>query len=127
MSIKDVKQIGVRIANGSKKAQAPIDATAIRELADLLTETGLTEIEIEQGGQRLRVARQPARSSRTPRRRQQQQRRALPRNLPVPVATFMVRARSPRPMVGVVYLAPEPGAPPFVRVGQTSPPGRRCC
>ena len=49
MSIKDVKQLGARIANGSKRT--PLDATAIRELAELLTETGLTEIEIEQGGQ----------------------------------------------------------------------------
>ena len=43
-----------------KKNHGPIDAEAIRELAHLLTETGLTEIEIEQGGQRVRVARMGA-------------------------------------------------------------------
>ncbi|MGB8366429.1 MAG: acetyl-CoA carboxylase biotin carboxyl carrier protein [Rhizomicrobium sp.] len=117
MSIKDVKQIGVRIANGSKKAQAPIDATAIRELADLLTETGLTEIEIEQGGQRLRVARQPA---------------PLVSHATAPAAAAAPSiAAEPAgarrdihgpgtvtsPMVGTVYVAPEPGKPPFVKVG----------
>ena len=59
MNMKDVKSIGARLAKGSKaKATPAIDAAAIRELAELLTETGLTEIEIEQGGARLRVAKQ---------------------------------------------------------------------
>ena len=40
-----------------KKSPPSIDAAAIRELAELLAETGLTEIEIEHGGARLRVAR----------------------------------------------------------------------
>ncbi len=116
MSIKDVKQIGMRIANGSKKAQALIDATAIRALADLLTETGLTEIEIEQGGQRLRVARQPAALvSHT-----------MAPSAPTPsIATEPAGARRDNhgpgtvtsPMVGTVYVAPEPGKPPFVKVG----------
>ena len=61
MNMKDVKSIGARIANGGKAKTLPsIDATAIRELAELLAETGLTEIEIEQGGARLRVAEQAA-------------------------------------------------------------------
>ena len=59
MNMKDVKSIGARIAAGGKgKSQPAVDAAAIRELAELLAETGLTEIEIEQGGMRLRVARQ---------------------------------------------------------------------
>ena len=59
MNMKDVKSIGARIAAGGKARSTPaIDAAAIRELAELLTETGLTEIEIEQNGVRLRVARQ---------------------------------------------------------------------
>ena len=58
MSIKDeVKQ--AFMGNGTK-AKAGIDAAAIRELAELLTETGLTEVEVEQGGVRLRVSRQVA-------------------------------------------------------------------
>src|ERR1041385_936477 len=59
MSIKDVKQLGARLSNGAK-TKPGIDAASIRELAELLTETGLTEIEVEQGGMRLRVARQVA-------------------------------------------------------------------
>jgi len=57
--IKDVRQLGARFANSGKpKPQPQVDAEVIRELSDLLTETGLTEIEIEQGGRRVRVARQ---------------------------------------------------------------------
>ena len=46
------------------KAKPGIDAAAIRELAELLTETGLTEIEIEQNGARIRVSRRPRRRRR---------------------------------------------------------------
>jgi acetyl/propionyl-CoA carboxylase alpha subunit len=48
MNIKDVKQLGARLSNGGKsKATMAIDSGAVRELADLLAETGLTEIEVE--------------------------------------------------------------------------------
>lgn len=117
MNVKDVKQIGVRIPGVPKKAHAPIDAAAIRELAKLLMETGLTEIEIEQSGQRLRVARQTA-----------------PVFAPAPAAgeeaaspmapeSLSLKREGPSagtissPMVGTVYVAPEPGKPPFVTVG----------
>src|SRR5438067_6369969 len=59
--IKDVRQFGARLANsGRQKPQLQVEADVIRELSDLLTETGLTEIEVEQGGRRIRVARQNA-------------------------------------------------------------------
>ncbi len=95
-----------------------VDAEAIRELAHLLDETGLNEIEIEDTGRRLRVARGltsvPA--------------AAAP--APVPVAqTSEASAPAPSdiaeagavasPMVGTAYLAPEPGAAPFVKVGDS--------
>jgi acetyl-CoA carboxylase biotin carboxyl carrier protein len=117
MSMKDVKSIGARIAAGGKGKSLPaIDATAIRELAELLAETGLTEIEIEQGGARLRVARQregtvAASTS------------AAPVALPGAPAREPPAAKGPpvgavtSPMVGTVYVAPEPGKPPFVKVG----------
>ena len=55
MNIRNVKQLGARIANGAKsKSPLTVDAAAIRELAELIAETGLTEIEIETGGQRFR-------------------------------------------------------------------------
>src|ERR1700688_3106509 len=61
MNMKDMKQLGARLATGGKaKSPLAVDAGAIRELAELLDETGLGEIEIEQGGCRIRVARPAA-------------------------------------------------------------------
>ena len=111
MNMKDVKSIGARIAAGGKVRSAPaVDAAAIRELSELLTETGLTEIEIEQNGVRLRVARQQGGTVASA----------------AAVAMPSAEAAAPKgpqagavasPMVGTVYVAPEPGKPPFVKVG----------
>jgi acetyl-CoA carboxylase biotin carboxyl carrier protein len=91
-----------------------IDAEAIRALSDLLTETGLTEIEIEQNGARIRVARAGAVTAIAA--------------APVSAAPAPVPAAPPAagpqagavtsPMVGTVYTASEPGKPPLVKVGQ---------
>ena len=123
MSMKGVKQLA-RLGNGPKaKPQgASVDAAAIRELAELLTETGLTEIEIEHGGQRLRVSRQIApivhgmAASVS----------AAPVAASAPAAEAPAAKREgpapgavPSPMVGTVYVSPQPGAPPFVKVGDT--------
>jgi acetyl-CoA carboxylase biotin carboxyl carrier protein len=102
----------------SIKNKTGIDAEAVRELAELLTETGLTEIEIEHKGARIRVARQvgqaivhaPAAAA-TPAAAAQAEAPAAPKG-PHPGAV-------PSPMVGTVYVAPEPGKPPFVKVGDT--------
>ncbi|HTW35059.1 MAG TPA: acetyl-CoA carboxylase biotin carboxyl carrier protein [Rhizomicrobium sp.] len=118
MSIKGVKQIGARIGGDTKKNHGGIDAEAIRELAHLLTETGLTEIEIEQAGHRVRVARMGAPM-------------AAAHAITAPVAATAIPASetsAPKkdglaagavtsPMVGTVYVSPEPGKPPFVKVG----------
>jgi acetyl-CoA carboxylase biotin carboxyl carrier protein len=93
-----------------------VDHDAIRELAKLLDETGLTEIAIERDGVAIRVARNPVAP------------RAWPAELPVaapaapaPVAAAIDPKQHPglvaSPMVGTVYRAPEPGARPFVDVG----------
>jgi acetyl-CoA carboxylase biotin carboxyl carrier protein len=99
----------------SMKGKGPIDAAAIRELAHLLTETGLTEIEIEQAGQRVRVARMGAPMAM--------------HAVTAPVAVTAIPAADTgkkdgpaagavtSPMVGTVYVSPEPGKPPFVKVG----------
>lgn len=118
MSFKDdVKQLGTLLTNGTKSKSA-IDATAIRELADLLTETSLTEIEIEQDGIRLRVARQAAAVAYSPAPVAQQ---AAP---PTSSATpELAKREGPNPgavtspMVGTVYVSPQPGAAPFIKVG----------
>jgi acetyl-CoA carboxylase biotin carboxyl carrier protein len=119
MNMKDVKQIGARLTNGAK-SKPTVDANAIRELAELLAETGLTEIEIEQGGMRLRVSRQasPVFSHST---------QALAPAASAPAAQDTPAAKPagpaagavPSPMVGTVYVSPEPGKPPFVKVGDT--------
>jgi acetyl-CoA carboxylase biotin carboxyl carrier protein len=89
----------------------------VRSLATLLDETGLTEIEIEQGGLRVRVARQHAPHPAHP---------AVmvpPTAATLPAAGLIDPAQHPgvvtSPMVGTAYRAPEPGAKPFIEVGST--------
>ena len=93
-----------------------IDADAVRELAKLLKETGLTEIEIEHNGARIRVSRGGGAVV------------AAPAAAPVAVAAAPAAAAPssgppvgavPSPMVGTVYLSPEPGKPAFISVGKT--------
>jgi acetyl-CoA carboxylase biotin carboxyl carrier protein len=95
-----------------------VDADAVRALAKLLKETGLTEIEIEHGGARIRVSRGATGIV------------AAPAAVASPVAAAPVAAAAapsagpvagavPSPMVGTVYLSPEPGKPAFISVGKT--------
>ena len=94
-----------------------IDTAYIENLAELLARTGLTEIEICQGDARIRVARQvassieylqPAAAAAAP---------SEARLADVLPAETAHPGTVTSPMVGTVYLLPEPGAPPFVRVG----------
>lgn len=89
-----------------------IDTEAIRALSDLLTETGLTEIEVEQNGARIRVVRAGAVTAIA----------AAPVSAaPAPVAAPAAGPQAgavTSPMVGTVYTASEPGKPPLVKVGQ---------
>jgi acetyl-CoA carboxylase biotin carboxyl carrier protein len=93
-----------------------IDHDLIRELAKLLDETGLTEIEYEQSGSRVRVARQPAAVTTVAPARP-----AAPEPISTPIAGSIDPSKHPgvvtSPMVGTAYMAPEPGARPFVEVG----------
>jgi acetyl-CoA carboxylase biotin carboxyl carrier protein len=123
MSIKDeVKQLGALLSNGSK-AKPGIDASAIRELAELLTETGLTEIEVEQGGVRLRVVRHEApvvsHVPTTAAPVQASAPLAAPAEASVPKREGPAAGAVTSPMVGTVYVTPQPGAAPFVKVGDT--------
>lgn len=100
-----------------------IDQQLIRDLAGILNDTNLSEIEIEQGDLRVRVSRQTA----------MVQAVAAPMALPQASAGSMIDAPSPAaspakpaangqsvpsPMVGTAYAAPSPGAPNFIEVGQ---------
>ena len=110
------------MSSKDKPPEAPskpgIDAAAVRELAKLLKETGLTEIEIEHDGARIRVSRgavaaaapapAPSAASAAP---------AAPASSAAPSGP--PAGAVPSPMVGTVFLAPEPGKPAFIAVGHT--------
>jgi acetyl-CoA carboxylase biotin carboxyl carrier protein len=113
-------------------AADPIDARLVRRLADILTETGLSEIEVEHGGLKIRVAKTLTAAP--------QQFAYAPAPAPVAAApaaaasaSAAAEAAAPAraagdevksPMVGSVYLQPEPSAPPFVKVGDTVAAGQ---
>ena len=97
------------------------DSALIRELALLLDETSLTEIEIERAGLRLRVARNISVATSVPVA-------VAAAAAPAAVAAASAAAATvtdfathpgvvPSPMVGTAYWAPEPGAKPLIEVG----------
>ncbi len=93
------------------------DSALIRELALLLDETSLTEIEIERAGLRLRVARNVSVAASVP---ASVQAPAAPPPPAAPGASPDIAKHPgavPSPMVGTAYWASEPGAKPFIEVG----------
>jgi len=116
--------------------EAPaIDARLVRKLADILKDTGLSEIEVEHAGLKIRVAReltaapvnyvQAAAPAYAP----------APAAAPAPVATAPTAEVAPAPaavrgdavkspMVGTAYLSPQPGADAFIKVGDTVSAGQ---
>jgi acetyl-CoA carboxylase biotin carboxyl carrier protein len=102
---------------GGRRPPLLPDPELIRTLARLLAETGLDEIEYSIGECRIRVARGGGRAERAPAA-------SAPASVPAalaPAAAEPSLADHPgavkSPMVGTAYLAPQPGAPPFVRPG----------
>jgi len=92
-------------------------AALVRELAALLEETGLNEIEVEQNGMRIRVARGGATMA-MPMPDPGAPVRTLPSAAPTPEAPATPHPGTvSSPMVGTVYISPQPGAAPFVKVG----------
>ncbi|WP_296988566.1 acetyl-CoA carboxylase biotin carboxyl carrier protein [Thalassospira sp. UBA1131] len=100
-----------------------IDNDAIRQLAELLDDTNLTEIEVAAGDNRIRVARQGTMVAAAPAVAP-----AAPAASAPAVAAPSDAASHPgavkSPMVGVVYFAPEPGAAPFISVGASIAEGQ---
>ncbi|MBU6419860.1 MAG: acetyl-CoA carboxylase biotin carboxyl carrier protein [Proteobacteria bacterium] len=98
------------------------DPKALAELAELLNKTGLSEIELEEGDRKVRLARVLAPVTVPV--------AAAPMVAAAPAAPAALPAAAPAvdpaknpgavksPMVGVAYLSAEPGAPPYVSVGQ---------
>ena len=100
----------------SKPGDKSGDSALIRELAMLLDETNLTEIEIERAGLRVRVARNISIAASMP--ASYQPAAPLAAAGPAPGADIAKHPGVvPSPMVGTVYWASEPGAKPFVEVG----------
>ena len=105
------------------KGKGGVEQGLVRELAALLDETGLSEIEIEREGVRVRVARRMAIEAAAigvPAQMAVSQTLAQPaeasvKKLPDDPAKHPGAVKSP--MVGTAYLAPEPGAAPFIEVG----------
>lgn len=108
------------------KKHAEIDAALVRQLAEILNETDLTEVEVERGELRIRVAREitvnaapvqyaaaPAPVVAAPAAA------AAPAAMPSDPATIVARAGEEvkSPMVGTAYLQPSPEAPAFVQPG----------
>jgi acetyl-CoA carboxylase biotin carboxyl carrier protein len=101
----------------SKPADNSGDSALIRELALLLDETNLTEIEIERAGLRVRVARNISIAATMPATYAAAAAPAAAAG-PAPVADIAKHPGVvPSPMVGTVYWASEPGAKPFIEVG----------
>lgn len=116
------------MASSPKASADPLDARLVRTLADILTETGLSEIEVERDGLKVRVARQISVTATVA--------------APAPAAALTAAAPAPEsgaapaapvraagdavnsPMVGTVYLQPQPGAPSFVKVGDSVAAGQ---
>ena len=123
----------------SKDEPMQIDVKLVRELAKMLDQTNLTEIEVADGGRRIRVAREPAPQAATfvatgsmpapagiiaapqpvapaP---------AAPAPAPAAPEAPAANANAVRsPMVGTAYLSPEPDAAAFVSVGDTVKAGQ---
>jgi acetyl-CoA carboxylase biotin carboxyl carrier protein len=106
----------------AKPPKSPlVDHALIHELTELLDETGLTEIEVEQDGRRVRVARNaaaasaPFASSPAPRAEAPAQSAGEATGAPTDLSKHPGVVISP--MVGTAYVAPEPGAKPFIDIG----------
>ncbi|ESQ75276.1 acetyl-CoA carboxylase biotin carboxyl carrier protein [Asticcacaulis sp. AC402] len=108
----------------AKPSVDPIDPKLVRKLADILKETELTEIEVEQGDLKIRVARQLT-AAPVVNYAMAPQAYASPAPIAAPAveaAPAAPTAAAPKdaitsPMVGTVYLSAQPGAAAFIKVG----------
>ena len=121
------------MANTPKAPADPFDARLVRKLADILTETGLSEIEVEHGELKIRVAKQLTAAAApvhyAPAPAPTAAASAPAAAAPAAAAAPVVAARAAgdevkSPMVGTIYLQPNPGTPSFVKVGDTVEAGQ---
>ena len=113
-------------ASGEKKGDMRIDVDLVRELAQLLTDNELNEIEVEDGGRRIKVQRFPGVSGFVG-----NEFAAAPiapaltappmpgkENVGQPSQEEIAGTSVKSPMVGTAFMSPEPGADPFIEVGK---------
>ncbi len=100
-----------------KPTSDPLEGKMIRDLAAILEETGLSEIEIEKSGLRVRVARMIQMVAAAPIASAPAARAAGQNGVPKPTEVSGHPGLVASPMVGTAYLAPSPGAATFVKVG----------
>ncbi len=112
------------------ETNSEMDPALVRELADILNDTDLTEIEVENGALRIRVSRKreaPAIQAYAPAMHAApypvgQTSYSPAGDAPTALATAAAGPEAgsvPSPMVGTVYMAPSPGAKSFIEVGQS--------
>ena len=105
-----------------KSTNDPFDTRLVRKLADILKETELSEIEVEQGDLKIRVVRQLSQAPQVHMVAAPQTQIAAPALSAPAQAVIPEKAAAPvdalkSPMVGTVYLQPQPSAPAFIKVG----------
>jgi acetyl-CoA carboxylase biotin carboxyl carrier protein len=94
-----------------------VDTALVRKLADMLSETGLTEIEVEDGDRKIRVSRGAAVAPAAPAVTAAPAAATSPAAEAAPAPGPDMSGAIKSPMVGTVYLSSEPGTAPFVKVG----------
>ena len=106
-----------------KTNKPAIDPALVREIANLLSESDLTEIEVQREDLRIRVVRQPPTLVAAAPYAVAAAPASAPAAAPAPVVTAEAADPAkhpgvvPSPMVGTAYLGPDPGARPFIEVG----------
>lgn len=116
---------------GQEEHNVIMDIAKVRQLIDLIKETGIAEIEIKEGDESVRICREmPHNTHVVPTTY------TLPEPSQTKPATAVETPRAPAasnkhavkaPMVGTVYLSPSPGAKPFIEIGQTIKTGDTLC
>ncbi|MCF8706872.1 acetyl-CoA carboxylase biotin carboxyl carrier protein [Rhizorhapis sp. SPR117] len=109
------------MADKNEGGAMQVDAKLVRDLAEMLDVANLSEIEVQDGERRIRVARTlqaaPATYHVAPASSAPVAAGSVPAATDAPIAASVQANAVKSPMVGTVYLTPEPGAAPFIAVG----------
>ncbi len=108
-----------------------MDIRKVKKLIELLEESGISEIEISEGEESVRISRYPKPGAVTMQAQAAAPAQAAPAAAPTPVAAAApapIRGQQvTAPMVGTFYSGPAPGSKPFVEIGSEVKPGDTLC